>query len=554
MSLRWSTRIYQLFLLLLTGICIFISSQFLPTILEKRQKYQLTQNHPLENAPPQLVIATTALGGLRGFMIDYLWLRATELRNKGSHYEIVQLYDWISKLEPRIPEVWSYIAWEMAYNISETMYSPDDRWRWIYKGMCQLRDHGIIYNQNTPHLYWELAFMIYNKIDVNAIQQYKHYFGLKWFQFWNEVLGSEFDIEAIVQAPATLEILLKDTFVVQFLEESKKHANFDMLADFYNISNLSEEAKSKLDEITKQEKYATAIPKIIAYIISQRLQKEFKMQPQKMLSMTQKYGKIDWRLPSAHSLYWAEEGLAAFGRLKANPSKKLSNVNMETLERNLDRVQHTALQQIFEYGTFLVMTPQRLVCIPNFTVLDSLQELCENIQKKWGLEKGRESHETFLRRAIGKCYMHNRSEQAKKYFEILKKKFPNNPEYRQDIDTFIVQDVGRTVNFAQPHVVEEYLIRSQADAYRSLLESNYEKYNGLTHIIALIYRRYLERHDQNFDNEYLKPRTMEYIQKSAYRNLIRDTEVMYGKEKSATIWNSIEKKFPIFAKLRELKE
>jgi len=171
----------QLGYLVLAILCIMMSAQLLPRIQEKRTDYQLTQNRPLENAPPELVLATTALGGLRCFLVDYLWLRATQLREKGSHYEIIQLYDWIGKLEPRIPDVWRYISWEMAYNICDAMPTPEERWRWVAKGIHQLRNVGLRYNQNMPHLYWELGFMISHKVDVNAADPYSQYYQIRWF-------------------------------------------------------------------------------------------------------------------------------------------------------------------------------------------------------------------------------------------------------------------------------------------------------------------------------------------------------------------------------------
>jgi len=42
----------QLGYLVLAILCIMMSAQLLPRIQEKRTDYQLTQNRPLENAPP----------------------------------------------------------------------------------------------------------------------------------------------------------------------------------------------------------------------------------------------------------------------------------------------------------------------------------------------------------------------------------------------------------------------------------------------------------------------------------------------------------------------
>ena len=91
----------------------------------------LTRVAPLENAPPMLAFTTVALGGFRGLIANALWIRANELQNEGKYFEMVQLADWITKLEPTFVQVWIVQAWNMAYNISVKFPDPQDRWRWV---------------------------------------------------------------------------------------------------------------------------------------------------------------------------------------------------------------------------------------------------------------------------------------------------------------------------------------------------------------------------------------------------------------------------------------
>src|SRR5438046_5121651 len=78
----------------------------------------LTRVTPLENAPPVLAFTTVALGGFRGLIANALWIRATELQDEDKFFEMAQLSDWITKLEPHFAQVWAHEAWNMAYNIS----------------------------------------------------------------------------------------------------------------------------------------------------------------------------------------------------------------------------------------------------------------------------------------------------------------------------------------------------------------------------------------------------------------------------------------------------
>ena len=83
-----------------------------------RDRLGLTRVQPLENAPPVLAFTTVALGGFRGLISNVLWMRATDLQDDDKFFEMAQLADWITKLEPHFVQVWLVQAWNMAYNIS----------------------------------------------------------------------------------------------------------------------------------------------------------------------------------------------------------------------------------------------------------------------------------------------------------------------------------------------------------------------------------------------------------------------------------------------------
>jgi len=100
-------------------------------LLFMRQEERLNLAAPLENAPPLVAFTTVALGGFRGVLADFLWLRASALEEEGRYFELVQLADWITKLEPRCSTIWAFQAWNMAYNNSALFTDPDHRWRWI---------------------------------------------------------------------------------------------------------------------------------------------------------------------------------------------------------------------------------------------------------------------------------------------------------------------------------------------------------------------------------------------------------------------------------------
>ena len=123
-----------------------------------RERLGLTRATPLENAPPVLAFTTVALGGFRGLIANALWIRMDELQQDGKYFEMVQLADWISKLQPNIPQVWVHLAWNMSYNVSVQIADLPARWPWVRRGIELLRDEGLRYNPHDPLIYRELAW------------------------------------------------------------------------------------------------------------------------------------------------------------------------------------------------------------------------------------------------------------------------------------------------------------------------------------------------------------------------------------------------------------
>ena len=107
------------------------------------------------------------LGGLRSIAAEVVWYRADRLQEEGRYVELAQLASALTFMEPHTPEVWSYAAWNLAYNISVMMPTPEDRWRWIWAAICLLRDEGLVLNPDSPELCRELAWLFELKIGAD---------------------------------------------------------------------------------------------------------------------------------------------------------------------------------------------------------------------------------------------------------------------------------------------------------------------------------------------------------------------------------------------------
>jgi hypothetical protein len=140
---------------ILTGLVLVVVLLFCSYTVQQRmnrirEDEKLTATVVVENAPPVVAFTTLALGSFRGIVADMLWLRLQRKQEEGSYFEMVQLASWITKLQPRFTGATAYLAWNMAYNISVTFNSPEDRWRWVQRGIELIRDEALLYNPSDP--------------------------------------------------------------------------------------------------------------------------------------------------------------------------------------------------------------------------------------------------------------------------------------------------------------------------------------------------------------------------------------------------------------------
>ena len=119
------------------------------------------------SAPALTEGALAALGGLRSIAAEVVWFRADRLQEEGRYVELAQLASALAFLEPHTPEVWSYAAWNLAYNISVMMPDAESRWRWVEAAIRLLRDEGLRLNPRSSDLLRELAWLFELKIGLD---------------------------------------------------------------------------------------------------------------------------------------------------------------------------------------------------------------------------------------------------------------------------------------------------------------------------------------------------------------------------------------------------
>ncbi|XOV75048.1 MAG: hypothetical protein ACFHWZ_16550 [Phycisphaerales bacterium] len=158
------------------------------------------------------------MGAFRGLFVNYLWMRADRLKQEGKFHEAYELSAAITRLQPRFPRVWSFHAWNMAYNISVATSTREERWQWVKAGIELLRQEGIPKNPNDVQLHRELAWIFNHKVQGfmdDANRYYKKQLAREWhmllgepprLQSGNEAATQQMVdwLEEVVSAPETL--------------------------------------------------------------------------------------------------------------------------------------------------------------------------------------------------------------------------------------------------------------------------------------------------------------------------------------------------------------
>src|SRR4051812_36436004 len=243
-------KLHKTILAVLAIALLVGASQVQRSLNRDRDALGLNRFTELKGAPPVLALTTVALGGFRGLIANGLWIRATDLQDEDKFFEMVQLADWITKLEPHFTQVWLVQAWNMAYNISVKFKDPQDRWRWVQRGIELLRDDGLRYNPNEILMYRELAWFFQHKMGAN-LDDANVYYKQAWANEMSKVFGME-------------------------------RPNWDEL--------LNPKTADATNRVTL-------------------LREKYKMKPEFMKQVDERYGPLEWRFAGGHPPFLGGKGL-----------------------------------------------------------------------------------------------------------------------------------------------------------------------------------------------------------------------------------------------------
>ncbi|MEX0876579.1 MAG: hypothetical protein WD114_03885 [Phycisphaerales bacterium] len=458
-----------------------------------------------ENDPPAVAIGV-AMGALRGVFVNYLWIRATNAKEEGNYYEAVELADWITRLQPRLPQVWTFHAWNMAYNISVTTQTPRERWDWVNAGVRLLRNEGIRANPNDMHMHKELAWIFLHKIagfTDDANQYYKRQFAYEWQNILGRtpmidperrdrpsVIQQYVDwIQPIVDAPATRQGLAKsnpraaqiaaayestlgEPLGKRFLERYTLHNELVRAGRLGTIERNAGPKTQAFAELHERFENEQAWEDLANHVRKRVLEDEYFMEPVRMVQQIKKFGPVDYRLPAAHALYWGARGTDV-GRMEVN------EYNAESLDFvNAYRLVMQSVQDLWRHGdvyfNYLDVHEQRFAYyqgVPNPYFVPTYGSMLDEVRAASGLfEADRRSYrqfsagyENFLRDAVRFFYRRGDTEQAEYWYNIGRNwegQNMNNPsrvrEWSLSLEEFAAKQIFESMGSPQVAVSEVY--------------------------------------------------------------------------------------------------
>jgi len=103
-----------------------------------------------------------SVAGLREMVAGILWIESDEYFHTGQFDAILPVIRLVTWLDPRQIEVYATGAWHIGYNFTDEQNRSDRRYIPL---ALQLLDEGVQNNPNTYELYYDTAWMYYQKID-----------------------------------------------------------------------------------------------------------------------------------------------------------------------------------------------------------------------------------------------------------------------------------------------------------------------------------------------------------------------------------------------------
>ena len=581
-------RIIQLSMCVVIIASLAVGGGLLGNLIEtsERKSLRYTDNAD-ENMPPFIALGT-AIGAFRGLIVDYLWIKANMMIEQGQYYQVMEDADLITKLQPRFAPVWVCHGHNMAYNISVSTNTPEERWEWVKSGIDLVRNKGLRYNPNDLELHKELSFWMGHK--VGGVSDDAHlYYKQRWAAEWHDLLGEPpMDVEdrvewirgvadapdtyeaAVKRVPEVAELVARLSDAVNEIDERiefKPDRRFLEMHAFWDAVNqqsfIAEQLGLKeqlglqgsrmfqlFTELHADPRFDKAWDVLLNQVRKQVLRDDYNMEAELMAQYTEDVGPLDWRHPDAHTYYWARRG-SDLAELRSLTERD------ETLRINNDRQQAHALQSLARTGRmhfdpFSTGFPGRG---PEPRFIDTIDDHFERFYVKYYDAKGAGGEtfiafiKNFLSGAIRELYRQGEVERAQELLDVLDRRFgrggfPPNNNYNVDLDIFVANETQGEYE-RQPHMAVNDVISALRYGFRvGVGENRPEVYKEAAEFAGWVTEFFRNSDSANFTTKMGIGRlrdildTREKTAETAFIQLMLDPGVPF--EERMTIWAQVD--------------
>lgn len=240
--------------------CIILIVSVQKKINQIRTDEKIAVSTSTEGLPPGIAFVNVGLGAFKGIFSDILWLKAISLQEQGKYFEMGKIAFWITKLNPQFTGATTFLAWNMAYNISIMYADPKDKWKWVENAINVLQG-AIRYNPKAPELYKDLAWIYLNKIS-DVFDSGNLYYKTQIALMMQNITGA------------------------------------DPSEEFWEALISSKKGDDELFQVREE------------------LKNTFMLDPKYILEINKKYGILDWRVSQSLAIYWAYRGTLIHGGYK----------------------------------------------------------------------------------------------------------------------------------------------------------------------------------------------------------------------------------------------
>ncbi len=220
------------------------------TLARMRYDYDLGDSN-LGQVDPTSATMNLLLLGMRGVAVSILRLDLDTYKDEKEWGKMEATTNSVLLLQPHYIEVWRFLSWNLAYNVSAEWDGVPDRFYWVKKG-GKFAQRGTTKNTEVPELFWETGRVWGQKIGRSDESRYFRKYFLK---DPDEKVGKGLGDPEINPEQQDNYLVAKRWFTNANLKEDKREQHIMMRALFRSYP-----ARSQLD-------YAEALQRDVKEVV-----------------------------------------------------------------------------------------------------------------------------------------------------------------------------------------------------------------------------------------------------------------------------------------------